>query len=168
MHDIFLSYANVDRLRVRPLVEMLQQHWPVWWDRSIPPGKTFDQVIEEQLEAARCVIVVWSRASVGSDWVKEEAEEGRQRGILVPVVIDEQVRPPLGFRRLQAAQLFDWQPTVPHAEFDLLMQAITALLGPPTPPPVQAPTINVLLPRQSSHDLPCPRLSQIRSGWSLC
>jgi hypothetical protein len=32
----------------------------VWWDRTILPGRTFDQVIEEALAATRCMIVVWS------------------------------------------------------------------------------------------------------------
>ena len=89
MSDIFLSFASADHERVRLLVHALERHgWSVWWDRTIPPGKTFDQVIEAALEVARCVVVVWSRASVISDWVRVEADEGRQRDILVPVLID--------------------------------------------------------------------------------
>ena len=60
MSDIFLSYASEDRERVRPLAKALsQQGWEVWWDRIIPTGKTFDEVIDEQLAAARSVVVVW-------------------------------------------------------------------------------------------------------------
>src|SRR5512145_453969 len=90
MSDIFLSYASADRERVRPLVRALERHgWSVWWDRTILPGRTFDQVIEEALAAARCVIVVWSQHSVDSDWVKTEAAEGARRRMLVPVLLDE-------------------------------------------------------------------------------
>lgn len=67
--DIFISYANEDRSRVRPLADALSGHgWSVWWDREIPAGRTFDQVIAEALAGARCVLVVRSRDSVRSDW----------------------------------------------------------------------------------------------------
>jgi hypothetical protein len=108
MSDIVLSYASEDWERVRPLIRALEQHgWSIWWDRSaILPGQAFEQVIEEALEAARCVLVVWSTASIASDWVKSEATEGRSRRILVPVTIDD-IRIPLGFRQIQAARLGD-------------------------------------------------------------
>jgi hypothetical protein len=47
--------------------------------------------------------VLWSKNSVGSQFVRDEAAEG-QNGRLVPVLI-EAVRPPLGFRQLQRADL---------------------------------------------------------------
>jgi len=134
MNDIFVSYASKDRPWVLRLVRALERHgWSVWWDRAIPPGKTFAQVIEEALDAARCVIVVWSQASVSSEWVGIEAAEGVRRRILVPVLMDE-VRIPLEFSRIQAAKLMDWQDTRSHAEFDRLVQAVTAIIGPPSPP----------------------------------
>jgi hypothetical protein len=77
MSDIFMSYASKDRPWVLRLVRALERHgWSVWWDRAIPPGKSWDQVIEEALDAARCVIVVRLQTSVGSDWVKIEAVKG--------------------------------------------------------------------------------------------
>src|SRR5437899_2043766 len=90
MSDIFFSYATDDRLRTRRLVEALEaQGWSVWWDRTIPPGETFDSVIEKALDRARCVVVLWSKTSVSSDWVKTEAAEAARRRILVPVLIDD-------------------------------------------------------------------------------
>ena len=129
MSDIFLSYASEDRPWVRSLVSTLErQGWSVWWDRTILPGKTFDQAIQEALDNAKCMIVVWSEASVASDWVKAEAAEGVRRRILVPVLIDD-VRLPLEFRRIQAAHLLDWHDTEPHQEFDKVVQAVTHLVG---------------------------------------
>ena len=67
MADIFISYARVDRERAQALASALDgEGWTVWWDRDIPPGRTFDDVIEEALGAAKCVIVLWSRDSVRS------------------------------------------------------------------------------------------------------
>ncbi|MGH7792478.1 MAG: toll/interleukin-1 receptor domain-containing protein, partial [Thermodesulfobacteriota bacterium] len=132
MNDIFISYKNSDKERVRVLVEALEgQGWSVWWDREIPPGKTFDQVIEEHLNAARCVIVVWSEDSVLSEWVKTESSEAAQRGVLVPVLIDD-VKIPLEFRRIQAAWLVDWQGKLPHEGFEQLSEAVAGILGPST------------------------------------
>jgi len=107
MSDIFISYARADRPRAAAVAKALEDHgWSVWWDWKIPAGKTFRQVIQEQLDEARCVIVLWSVKSVTRTWVIEEAADGAQRGILVPAFI-ENVRPPLGFREIQAADLLN-------------------------------------------------------------
>lgn len=106
--DIFLSYASSDRELARALASALQkQGWSVWWDRTIPPGKSFDEVIVGALDAAKCVIVLWSNDSVQSDWVKNEAREGLRRHILIPAVIAE-VTIPFEFRHIQAADLVGW------------------------------------------------------------
>jgi hypothetical protein len=128
MSDIFLSYASQDRPRAQELAETLSRYgWSVWWDRQIPPGKTFDQVIEEELNVARCVVVLWSQESVLSRWVKTEASTAAQRDILVPALIDD-VTIPLEFRLIQAARLVDWRSGVSHPDFDLFVQAIARTL----------------------------------------
>ena len=97
-HDIFLSYASEDRERIT---------WSVWWDQRIPTGREFDEFIEEKLEASKSVVVVWSNTSIKKRWVKTEAQEGLDRNVLFPVKIDE-VKIPLEFRRLKAANLIQW------------------------------------------------------------
>jgi hypothetical protein len=126
--DIFISYASVDRPRVKPLVDALQgRGWSVWWDRKIPPGKTWAQVLETALSDARCVIVLWSRDSIQSEWVMIEADEAKCRGVLIPVLIDH-VTIPLPFRRIQAANLVGWDGALPHAEFEELAAAVAELV----------------------------------------
>jgi len=149
MSDIFISYSSKDREKARKIAKALEaQGWSVWWDRKIPPGKSFDKVIEEELDTSKCVIVLWSKVSVASDWVKTEAAEGKQRGLLFPVLIDNvAAQVPLEFRRLQAVDLVTWEKDKPHPEFTNLLKAISEILGPPPipipgiPKPVKEPKV---------------------------
>ena len=129
MTDIFISYTSADRPRVQPLVDALRlQGWSVWWDRTILPGETWDQVIEKALADARCVIVLWSRDSIQSDWVRTEADEAKRRGILVPALLDD-VNIPLAFKRIQAGNLVGWSGALPNAAFDVLARAVSEVLA---------------------------------------
>ncbi len=131
MADIFISYARTDVETARTLAEALEtQGWSVWWDRRIPAGRRFDEVIDAQLSAARCVISLWSEAGVASHWVREEAADARERGILTPAFL-EPVRAPLGFRSLQSADLNGWRGDRSHGGFQQLVEDIEALLGAP-------------------------------------
>jgi adenylate cyclase len=84
--DIFLSYSRHDKARVAPLVAALEaESWPVWWDPAITPGEEFDEQISRELDAARCLLAVWTNHSVDSRWVRGEARDAADRGVLVPV-----------------------------------------------------------------------------------
>jgi TIR domain len=109
MADIFISYANEDKETAARLAGFLESvGWSVWWDRRIPAGRTWRAVLQEALRDMRCMIALWSRDSVESPWVAEEAEEARKLGkTLVPVLI-QRVEPPIGFRTIQAADLVNW------------------------------------------------------------
>ncbi len=129
MSDIFISYARADNQQAALLAEQfIQNGWSVWWDREIPPGRSFDEVIEEALNAAKCVVVIWSRQSVASRWVKTEAAEGAARGVLVPVLM-KGVKIPLEFKRIEAADLSDWRGNASHPEFTHLIRTIDSLLA---------------------------------------
>ena len=113
MTDVFISYASEDRACAEKLAGALAAlGWSVWWDRKIITGQAFDQAIEHALETARSVVVLWSRHSVASEWVKNEATVAAERGVLVPGMI-ETVKLPLEFRRKQTADLTDWQGVPP-------------------------------------------------------
>lgn len=130
MSEIFLSYASKDLERIQPIVSALERKgWSVWWDRKIPPGRTFDDVIEEAIDQSSCMIVVWSKDSVISKWVRTEAGEGDRRGNLIPILIDN-VEIPLAFRRMEAARLVDWDGISNHPELDNMMEAVANHLQP--------------------------------------
>jgi hypothetical protein len=131
MADIFLSYAREDGERAAAIARALAARgWSVWWDRSIPHGSDFNAVIQQQLNAARCILVLWSRAGLESKFVRDEASEGLN-GRLLPVLI-EGVQQPLGFRQLQAADLTDWNGASAHAEWDRLVGSIASIVPPPS------------------------------------
>jgi hypothetical protein len=131
MADIFISYASEDRSRAEELAGVLSARgWSVWWDRKIPLGKSYDEVIEKALGESKCAIVLWSAVSAASEWVRNEASEAKRRGILVPVFL-ETIDAPLAFRLLNGADLHDWRPGTPHGEFDQLVERVEELLGKP-------------------------------------
>jgi TIR domain len=140
MADIFLSYSSEDVTKAELLANALARHgWTVWWDRHIPPGKSFDELIEQALDSARCVIVLWSSSSVASNWVKSEATEGTRRGILIPVALEE-VKFPLEFRRIETANLCGWAGEDKSPEFEGLLKAIANLINADVREPARTPS----------------------------
>lgn len=134
MSDIFLSYASEDYKQAKKIAYALESHgWSVWWDRKIIAGQVFDQVIEDELEAAKSVVVLWSKNSVDSEWVKTEAAVARDRGVLVPVMI-EPVKLPLAFRRKQTADLVGWNDDTDHEGFQALCDGVATIITGAAPP----------------------------------
>jgi adenylate cyclase len=128
MADIFVSYSRTDKARVAPLVAGLEaQGWSLWWDPEITPGDEFDALIGAELESARAVVVVWSPASVDSRWVKGEARDAADRGVLVPVRF-ENARLPIDVRAIHTIDLDDWAGKRDSAAFRALCTALEAKL----------------------------------------
>ena len=124
-----MSYAREDRAHAERLAHVLEaQGWSVWWDLKIAAGKDWRKVLKAELRAARCAIVIWSHLSVESDYVQDEAEDAADRGMLVPVFI-EPVKAPLGLRKIQGVELFDWNGASAAPGFQKLVQDIRNLLA---------------------------------------
>lgn len=106
----FVAYARDDAIIAAELVETLRGHGvPVVWDRNLRGGERFRKRIGELIERAGAVLVIWSPASVGSDFVIDEAEAGKNAGKLVTCrtaeVRDSDI--PFGFRGLHCADVSD-------------------------------------------------------------
>lgn len=131
---VFLSYGRPDRARVEQLALALTARGHlVWWDRQIAGGSAFAQEIERELTSADRVIVAWSVHSVTSDWVRDEASDARDRGVLLPVLLDG-TPAPLGFRQYQAIDLSGWDGSADGPGMDALDGALGG-----QPPPGRAP-----------------------------
>src|SRR5688500_8518257 len=112
MADIFLSYSQKDRDRAKQVANALRiAGWEVWWDANLYAGSRFRAEIANELQSAKCVVVLWSVASIQSDWVIDEAEDGKGRRVLVQAILDD-VQPPHGFRGIQCADLTTWKDDV--------------------------------------------------------
>jgi len=141
MARVFLSYAREDVETARKLAGVLTDAGQaVWWDRHVHGGANFSNEIDRELKNAQIVMVLWSRASIASAWVHDEAAEGRDSGRLVPAVVDS-VKPPLGFRQLQCIDLSPWTTDGTAQPIDDVLAAIEKVAGEDThsaPPAIAA------------------------------
>ncbi|MBU6421083.1 MAG: TIR domain-containing protein [Gammaproteobacteria bacterium] len=129
MADVFVSYARADKARVAPLVAALEaKGWSVWWDPEISPGKEFDDEIDGELQAAAAVLVVWTPTSVASRWVRGEARDAAERGILVPVRF-EQARLPIDVRAIHTTDLDDWKGDPASVPAQECLQALGTMIA---------------------------------------
>jgi adenylate cyclase len=137
---VFLSYARADVDCAKALAELIgRAGHDVWWDRELHGGSRFTTEIDNALSEAEAVVVLWSKASLESAWVQDEAAEGRDSNRLVPVVI-EAVRPPLGFRQYQALDLADLATGSQPRQLEELLRAIIKMGAPDSrPAPSEAP-----------------------------
>lgn len=130
MADVFLSYAHVDRPRVRPVVELLEDEgWTIWWDRGIEPGMPWLPELETELANCRAVVVVWSEKSKDSEWVQKEAQAGLDKGALVPIMIDNDTVPAT-FSAYQAPDLSRWKGATDHTEIQAFLRRLAGLVLP--------------------------------------
>jgi TolB-like protein/Flp pilus assembly protein TadD len=128
---VFLSYARSDQERAAQLAGALEAAgYDVWWDALIEGGAAFAKSIEAALDKCDAVVVVWSRSSVGSDWVLDEAARGRDLRKLVPATLDG-TEPPMGFRQYQAVDLSRWRGGADAAEVAAIVRGIGAATGRP-------------------------------------
>ena len=126
---IFLSYAHADKTRAQRLAAALEEAgYTVWWDALIEGGSRFASSIDEALDAADAVIVLWSKNSIESDWVRDEATQARDRNRLVPVSLDN-CRPPMGFRQYQMIDMTRWHGRADSPQFEAIRRAIAIASG---------------------------------------
>jgi TolB-like protein/tetratricopeptide (TPR) repeat protein len=126
--DIFLSYSSKDRLQAMSIAAALERSGlSVWSDCELHGGSDFAVEIEGELASAQAIIVIWSASSVASEWVRDEATQGRDTNRLVPVLI-EPILPPIGFRQRQALDLSNWDNQVSDPAFVKLIASVKRVI----------------------------------------
>lgn len=128
MAEVFISYARPDAQQAARVVEGLESAgYSLWWDSALAVSDDFGMRIEEELAAARCVVVAWSAAARHSLWVRAEATAVLEADKLVQVSLDAG-KPPLPFTMLQLLDLSAWggeTTTTAWSRFEGAVRAIT-------------------------------------------
>jgi hypothetical protein len=102
--------------------------WTVWWDTSLAIGDDFRNEIMTELGRARAVIVIWTDASIKSDWVRSEAGRAQADRKLIPVKLEH-----LTYKDLPPP--FDVLHTENVTEDDKIRAAVIAQLAKPAVEP---------------------------------
>lgn len=133
MPDIFISYSREDQAVARRFAQAFEREgFSVWWDQSLTPGEAFDQVTEQALDDARAVVVLWSKTSVNSRWVRAEATQANAGSRLMPVMI-EPCRRPIMFELTHTADLSGWDGSPQDPAWQSLLAGVRKVTGRETP-----------------------------------
>jgi len=126
---VFFSYSRVDQKQALPIISAIEKAgYRVWWDGMLEGGTSFLETTEEALESAKAVVVLWSKNSVKSHWVRDEAMSGRTRERLLPISLDGTI-PPLGFRQVQIIDFTDWRQDSHSEGFKELQRGLALFHG---------------------------------------
>lgn len=131
MTDVFISYKQEERERMRPIANALREmRVEVWFDERLSPDKPFTEEIEEIVHSCKAQLVCWSPAAVRSEWVRGEAEIGRQRQTLVQIMIEPCALPP-PFNMIHAENMSAWTGAVDHVGWQKILASLGRKLGRP-------------------------------------
>ncbi|HEU4810405.1 MAG TPA: TIR domain-containing protein [Sphingomicrobium sp.] len=133
MSDVFVSYARSTERQAHQVADALRTAgYDVWQDDQLPAHRSYAEVIEERLKAAKAVVVVWSLEAIASLWVRAEADMAREVGTLVQLTVDGTM-PPMPFNQIQCADLRGWDGETDAPGWQKVESSIASLTGGPTP-----------------------------------
>ncbi len=131
MAEVFISYKQEERERMRPIAEGLRALGvDVWFDERLQPGDSFTKEIDGLIATCKAQIVCWSPAAVKSEWVLGEADKGRRRGVLISVII-EACDLPTPFNMLHSENLSGWEGGSDERAWKKIVEAVGHKIGRP-------------------------------------
>ena len=145
MSHIFISYARPDEPLASLIADGLREGgFEVWRDDELPAHRAYAEVIEERINGAKAVVVLWSAEAARSHWVRAEADTARGRLTLVQVSLDGTL-PPMPFNQIQCADLKAWDGQRTAPGWRKLVSSVTELAGSPAKaPPSSRPASRAL------------------------
>ena len=160
MSDVFISYARSTAAQAQQIAETLRGlGYRVWRDDELPAHRSYAEVIEERLRAAKAVVVVWSAEAVRSEWVQSEADRARTEHKLVQLSVDGAPLP-MPFDRIQCADLTGWSGEVNASGWKTVAASIADLMvGVATAPAAPQPKAAANTHRASICVLPFANMS---------
>ncbi len=158
MSDIFISYARSTAVQAQAVAEALRGlGYDVWRDDELPAHRAYAEVIEERLQAAKAVVVIWSAEAVKSEWVQSEADTARTDHKLVQLTVDGS-KLPRPFDRIQCADMTGWTGEVDAPGWRKVAASVAELIGGiaarPTPAPAARRLSICVLPFANMSDDP--------------
>ena len=131
MSDVFVSYGRSTERQAHQIADALRARgYDVWRDDQLPAHRSYAEVIEERLKAAKAVVVVWSLEAIGSQWVRAEADRAREAGTLVQLTVDGSL-PPIPFNQIQCADLRGWNGEADAPGWQKVEASVASLTGGP-------------------------------------
>ena len=127
--DVFISYSHSDAATARRFADAFEAHGlSVWWDEALRSGEAFDEAIERALRDAKAVVVLWSKTSVASRWVRAEATLAERNRTLMPCMIEPCERP-IMFELTHTAELSHWQGEAEDPAWQAFAREIRNVVG---------------------------------------
>jgi len=122
--EIFLSYARENREAVAQLGRALEESgYHAVWDRDLGGALPWESQLERKLAKCDCVVVLWSRDSVESEWVRQESLWAAERSVYLAVLIDG-TPPPESLAPVHAIDFARWNGDRQAHEFEHLVDGI--------------------------------------------
>lgn len=124
MSEVFISYKREDAAAARILADALKiSGYSVWFDEELTSGDAYRHVIRSVIDYCTAVVVIWSKQSVLSEFVLDEAAHAKKQGKLCPVRSDN-VELPFGYGQLHVDDLTDWNGNRNHPGFVRLLSSL--------------------------------------------
>lgn len=129
MTEVFISYASEDREIAGALAALMRAAGlSVWWDRdSLHAGDSLPASLSKAARQARVVVVLWSKATAGSEWVPFEVGTNAK---VVVVRLDGHVALPEPLRDRLAVEVELGPDGSPAGGLAKLIEAVRRIASP--------------------------------------
>jgi TIR domain/Sel1 repeat len=127
MSGVFLSYSRTDRVLAEQVVRALRSIGvDVWWDQDMP-GVDWQHELERQVTELSALVVIWTPASINSEYVRDEARLALSRHKLVNAMNGVHA-PPFPFDRINGLPIDDWNGRDSHGGWSRLVATLEEFL----------------------------------------